>query len=400
MKSQIKELFVFLAVFVGIFQFRALVKCGCKSCPFVRGAFFAISIFAIYFSTSAQEVGFFRIYGPAATKILTFQSDGSIVWSNALAGTNYTIQSASSLSGQSNWSDYVQLFATNAISTNQLFDFNPSAGMAYIPAGLFTMGQTNEDVNTVPTTNVYVSAFYMDKNFVTYAQWQIVYNLATNSGYNFDYAGAGKAANHPVQTINWYDSVKWCNARSQQAGLTPVYYTDAELTQVYKGGDTDAVYPNWAANGFRLPTEAEWEKAARGGLTGHRFPWGDTISESQANYYGNTSFWWDSGPDGYNAAFTNGAMPYTSPAGYFPPNGYGLYDMMGNVETRCWDWYGTPYGQPTPSNPTGPTTGSERVLRGGYWSVQASRGACGTRDHAPPFSVVSAEVGLRCVRAH
>lgn len=391
MKSRIKEPFIVLAVFVGR-----------KGCPLVRGAFFTISIFAIYLSTSAQDVGFFRISGPAATKILAFQSHGSIVWSNALTGTNYVIQGALSLSdqSQSNWSDYVQLSVTNAISTNQLIDFNPPAGMAYIPAGLFTMGQTNTDVNSVPTTNIYVSAFYMDKNFVTYTQWQIVYNLATNSGYNFDNAGAGKATNHPVQTINWYDSVKWCNARSQQAGLTPVYYTDAELTQIYKSGDTDAVYANWAANGFRLPTEAEWEKAARGGLRGHRFPWGDTISESQANYYGNTGFSWDFGPDGYNAAFTNGATPYTSPAGYFPPNGYGLYDMMGNVETRCWDWYGTPYGQPTSSNPTGPTTGSERVLRGGYWSVQASRGACGTRDHAPPSSVVSAEVGLRCVRVY
>jgi formylglycine-generating enzyme len=66
--------------------------------------------------------------------------------------------------------------------------------------------------------------------------------------------------------------------------LTPVYYTDAGFMQVYTNGDTDTVYPNWAASGYRLPTEAEWEKAARGGLSGQRFPWGDTISESQANY--------------------------------------------------------------------------------------------------------------------
>ena len=79
--------------------------------------------------------------------------------------------------------------------------------------------------------------------------------------------------------------VKWSNARSQQAGLTPVYYTDAGLTQVYTNGEMcTTVYVNWAANGYRLPTEAEWEKAARGGLSGQRFPWGNTISESQANY--------------------------------------------------------------------------------------------------------------------
>ena len=89
-----------------------------------------------------------------------------------------------------------------------------------------------------------------------------------------------------MQTVNWYDCVKWCNARSQQEGLTPVYYTDAGLTQVYTNGETTTVYANWTANGYRLPTEAEWEKAARGGLSGQRFPWGNTITESQANYYG------------------------------------------------------------------------------------------------------------------
>ena len=147
--------------------------------------------------------------------------------------------------------------------------------------------------------------------------------------------------------MDWYDCVKWCNARSQQAGLTPVYYTDAGMTQVYTNGDTDAVYPNWSANGFRLPTEAEWEKAARGGLNGKRFPWGDTISELQANYSGAPGVTYDLGPKGFNALFRIGVRPYTSPVGYFAPNAYGLYNMAGNVDQWCWDWYGTPYGQPT-----------------------------------------------------
>ena len=93
-----------------------------------------------------------------------------------------------------------------------------------------------------------------------------------------------------MQTVDWYDVVKWCNARSQQAGLTPVYYTDTDLTQVYTNGERIR-YVNWTANGYRLPTEAEWEKAARGGLSGQRFPWGNTISESQANYYGTTNYY-------------------------------------------------------------------------------------------------------------
>jgi formylglycine-generating enzyme required for sulfatase activity len=215
----------------------------------------------------------------------------------------------------------------------------------------------------------------MDTNLVSYSQWQSVYNWATSHGYSFTNAGAGKAATHPVQTVDWYDCVKWCNARSQQAGLTAVYYTDAELTQVYANGETTNVFVNWAASGYRLPTEAEWEKAARGGLIGQRFPWGNTISESQANYegastfYGDTSPSYDLGPIGYNAAFATGGQPYTSPVGSFAPNAYGLYDMAGNVWAWCWDWFGTPYAGGT--DPIGAASGSYRVFRGGSWKQSA-----------------------------
>jgi len=135
-------------------------------------------------------------------------------------------------------------------------------GMALIPAASFTIGDTLDGESDAIPTNVYVSAFYMDTNLVSYSQWQSVYSYATSHGYGFDDSGSakGNAADQPVQTVDWYDVVKWNNARSQQAGLTPVYYTDAGLTQVYTNGDTDAVYPNWAASGYRLPTEAEWEK--------------------------------------------------------------------------------------------------------------------------------------------
>ena len=287
----------------------------------------------------------------------------------------------------------------------------PPSGMALIPAGSFTIGNTitnDTDITDANPTNVYVPAFYMDMNLVSYSQWQSVYAYAISNGYGFDDAGSAKnnAANQPVQTVNWFDVVKWSNARSQQAGLTPVYYTDAGLTGVYSNGVTDAVYPNWAASGYRLPTEAEWEKAMRGGSSGLRFPWGNTISETNANYYGCTSgcgFSYDLGPDGYNAVGQIGGLPYTSPVGSFAANGYGLYDMAGNVFQWCWDWYssptyplGSPYlGGTDPRGPVGPLT--YRVLRGGAWNVFASSERCGLRYYYF-VNLAPNDVGFRCVR--
>jgi formylglycine-generating enzyme required for sulfatase activity len=248
--------------------------------------------------------------------------------------------------------------------------------MALIPAGSFTMGDTLDGESDAIPTSVYVSAFYMDMNLVSYSQWQTVYTWATSHGYGFDSPGYGKAANHPVYTINWYDCVKWCNARSQQAGKTPVYYTDLGMTLVYTTGEVTP-YVNWSAQGYRLPTEAEWEKAARGGLSGLRFPWGNTISWSQANYYGDPlsldrdGYYYDLATAiDFDPAFSDGDnysdVPFTSPVGSLAANGYGLYDMAGNVLEWCWDWYGTPYAGGT--DPRGPASGSIRVLRGGGWN--------------------------------
>src|ERR1039457_1355698 len=224
---------------------------------------------------------------------------------------NYILQSTTNLAAP-NWTTkkYPVPVAASTVSNTpakffRLVYTNPPAGMVVIPAGPFLMGNSigDSDITDANPTNIYVSAFFMDTNLVNLNVWQAVYTYATTNfnGYSFDDAGLGKAANHPVQTVNWYDCVKWCNARSQQAGLTPVYYTDAGFQQVYKTGEVTP-YVNWSANAYRLPTEAEWEKAARGGLIGRRFPWGNLISESQANYYGYTnSYSYDRGPNGYNS---------------------------------------------------------------------------------------------------
>ena len=142
---------------------------------------------------------------------------------------------------------------------------NPTAGMVLIPAGSFRMGNylvygaptTDQALADANPTNIALSAFYMDTNLTSFSQWQSVYSYATNHGYSFAHAGSGKGANHPVQTVDWYDCVKWSNARSQQQGLTPVYYTDAGLTQVYTNGEVTTLYPNWAANGYRLTVGRE-----------------------------------------------------------------------------------------------------------------------------------------------
>jgi formylglycine-generating enzyme required for sulfatase activity len=246
-------------------------------------------------------------------------------------------------------------------------------GMVTIPGG--TNSGTDPDFGAYSLT---VESFYMDSTEVSKEQWDEVYSWAITNGYAFDNVGAGKASTHPVQTVNWYDCVKWCNARSEKAGKTPCYTVSSI---VYRTGESSPDC-DFDANGYRLPTSDEWEYAARGGLSDKRFPWGDTVGNTDANYYSSDTFSYDTGPTrGYNSTYDDGVTPYTSPVGSFAPNGYGLYDMAGNV----YEWCNTT-----------PSSGSYRYVRGGGWYYYASNLRCGYESWDYP-SYSNDSYGFRAV---
>jgi formylglycine-generating enzyme required for sulfatase activity len=173
---------------------------------------------------------------------------------------------------------------------------------------------------------------------------------------------------HPVLT-NWYGAAVYCNWKSETEGRPPCYDLTSWACDLFAGG-------------YRLATEAEWEYAARGGLEGKRYPWGDTIDGAMANFE-------DSG-DPFEGEI-GGPYPYTTPVGYYnggqtpagpdTANGYGLYDMAGNIFEWCNDWFGYDYYQQCEDlgvavNPIGPVEGTERVKRGGSWNITDTTRKC------------------------
>ena len=267
----------------------------------------------------------------------------------------------------------------------------PLGSMVLIPAGSFSMGDSLDEgqPDELPVHSVNLSAFYMDQSEVTKAHWDEVANWASTHGYDISASGgSGKFPNHPVHDVTWYECVKWCNARSEKEGRTPAYYTSAARTNVYRTGSVD-VANSWVRwdTGYRLPTEAEWEKAGRGGLSGQRFPWGMQIQHTRANYYSHSFYAYDtSSTRGFHPDYYDGdSSTNTSPERSFAPNGYELYDMAGNITEWCWDRYSSTYYSSSPgSDPRGPESGSERVKRGGGWSTHAQVCRVAIRIHFPP----------------
>jgi len=224
--------------------------------------------------------------------------------------------------------------------------------MVLIPDGEFLMGNIDHWLfvpdDDKPVHTVYIDAFYMDIYEVTNAQYKKFTDATGHRMPSYWNDSTYNALNHPVVGVSWDDAVAYCK---------------------------------WADK--RLPTEAEWEKAARGGLTGKKYPWGDTITHDNANYYdtGGKDIW-------------NGTVP----VGSFAPNGYGLYDMAGNVSEWCADWYNAGYYTISPKlNPTGPSSGQYKVLRGRGWDTATEIYLnTAVRSYSNPTSI-SISYGFRCV---
>jgi formylglycine-generating enzyme len=226
------------------------------------------------------------------------------------------------------------------------------AKMAFIPAGEFIMGSNEDDIEAKPAHTVYLDEFYIDMYEVTNAQYRRFVKATGRKepvGYKF-------VDNQSLDSRE--PGFKPWNDASFNAGSMPV---------VCVTWDDANAYAKWA--GKRLPTEAEWEKASRGGAVGQKYPWGSNYpptykvgnlaDDSFLKAYKNT----DVAIKGYNDGFT-----YVAPVGQFPSNGYGLYDICGNISEFCSDWYDDYYYTTSPKqNPKGPASGTEHSVRGSAW---------------------------------
>ncbi len=241
---------------------------------------------------------------------------------------------------------------------------NPTPdGFVLIPAGSFMMGSPNNESDRSsdegPQTRVTISRpFLMKTTEVTQGEWKSV--MGSNPSY-FSKCGD----NCPVEQVSWFDAVEYCNGLSSREGFEHCYEINGQNVR-FKG---------LSCKGYRLPTEAEWEYAARAGSTGARYGDIDAIA------------WYDD-----NSGNT------THPGGRKSPNAWGLYDMLGNVWEWCWDWYTDKYAGGSVMDPTGSSLGSTRVIRGGSWVSFARRVRAANRNYFVPGSRYNV-LGLRVVRS-
>ncbi len=260
-------------------------------------------------------------------------------------------------------------------------DLTPPLEMMLIPSGSVTMGDTrgegyNDD--QYPTHTIHISSFYLAKYELLQSQYQAIMGSLPETTY-------GESDYHPVYNLSWYAAIKFCNLLSMRDGYTPVYSISGTTNPSIWGDiptqsnpSWNAVMCDWNADGYRLPTEAEWEYAARGATMSPDYVY------SGSNQSGDVAW-----------CATNPAN-VSHEVGQKAPNGLGLYDMSGNVYEWCWDWY-YGYSAATQYNPHGPNNGSYRILRGGAWDSPFFRCSVFYRSTGSPH-LAPLSAGLRICR--
>jgi len=255
---------------------------------------------------------------------------------------------------------------------------NPAFGMVTVPGGTFQMGDVMGDKEETDETvhSVTLGAFQIGAYEVTFEEYDAFCTATKREKPADEGWGRGK---RPVINVSWEDVVAYCNWRSKQEGFEEVYTINGSR-----------ISANWQANGYRLPTEAEWEYAARAGGKKVRFGNGKDIADpKEINFDGSASY-----KKAYSVAgeYRNKTLP----VGSFSPNALGLYDMSGNVWEWCWDWYGN-YSTSAQTNPKGANTGSRRVMRGGSWGNDPQDCRVAYRGYSSPGSR-NADFGFRLSR--
>ncbi len=249
-----------------------------------------------------------------------------------------------------------------------------------IPGGTFQMGDLFDegDSDEKPVRDVTVSDFYLSPYEVTFDEYDA---FCTATGITKPSDQNWGREKRPVINVNWNDAIAYCNWLSDQRGLQKIY--------TINGANVSA---NWNANGYRLPTEAEWEYAARQGGKKVRFGNGKDIADPKAiNFNGGESY-----KKTYSVIGEYRAK--TVPVGSLnSPNALGLHDMSGNVWEWCWDWKAT-YPSTAETNPKGPDSGSRRVFRGRSWYGSPDFVRCANRDSNSP-DVRGSDLGFRLARA-
>ena len=263
-------------------------------------------------------------------------------------------------------------------------------GFVLIPAGTFQMGSEKGDDWNKPVHEVTITKpFYMGKYEVTQAE----YKKYCRYGANSPSSNYGDGDNYPAYNVSWYDALVYCNKRSMAEGLTPCYSISGN-TDPKKWGTVptssnstwNAVVCDWNANGYRLPTEAEWEYAARAeDNTVDSFTYSGTSDVNELGEY---------------AWYTSNSKSKTHEVGTKSPNAYGLYDMSGNVSEWCWNWFTNSYDTEAEggSDPTGAAAGYWRVYRGGEWGNN-SAGCAVSRRGYNGSCICNSGIGFRVVRA-